>query len=327
MKIQGFIDELSIRSKSQETIRAYRQDLERFDDFRKINGLRMNQIKRSTIVAYIKHLEETHGRTVSSSLSPATINRRLTVLSEYFLWAQGDSDKPGRNPVALIKRPKVQNENPSPVDDEDLQKLCDGITDARDKAIILLFVYSGLRLFELVKLNVGSICPRRRKSPNGASEFYGFGAVIGKGGKKRSFIVGPVAMKALQIYVASRKLSDSSRPLFVSDRGERLGCRAIQKILAGWCRFVGISHVRVHQLRHTFATRNVNAGMSMEVLKELLGHRELTATQRYFKVRPERIQREYYAATEFPTGPHAVNETSQLDLALGLHLVKRRPAA
>jgi hypothetical protein len=65
----------------------------------------------------------------------------------------------------------------------------------------------------------------------------------------------------------------------------------------------------------------------MEVLKELLGHSKLTATQRYFKVRPERIQREYYAATEFPTEPHTVNEISQPDLALGPYLVKRRPAA
>ena len=327
MKIQEFIDELSIRSKSAETLRAYRQDLERFDIFLKLRGLRINQVKRSTIVAYIKHLEETHGRIVSTSLSPATINRRLTVLSEYFVWSQGDSDKPVRNPVALIKRPKVQNEDPSPVDDEDLQKLCDGITDPRDRAITLVFVSSGLRLHELVKLDIRSIYPRRRKSPDGTSEFYGFGAVVGKGGKKRDFIVGPVALKALQTYVASRKLSDLSCPLFASDHGQRLGSRAIQKILAGWCRKVGINHVRVHQLRHTFATRNVNAGMSMEVLKELLGHKELTATQRYFKIRRERIQREYYAATEFPTEPHTVNEISKSDLALGPHLVKRRPAA
>jgi len=143
MRIQDFIDELSIRSKSAETLRAYRQDLERFECFLKLMGLRINQVKRSTIVAYIKYLEETHGRTVSATLSPATINRRLTVLSEYFVWSQGDSDKPVRNPVALIKRPKVQNEDPSPVDEEDLQKLCDGITDPRDKAIVQLFVYSG----------------------------------------------------------------------------------------------------------------------------------------------------------------------------------------
>jgi site-specific recombinase XerD len=334
MKIQEFIDELSVRSKSAETLRAYRQDLERFDVFLKLQGLRINQVKRSTIVAYTKYLEETHkqfedarDRIGAAPLSPATINRRLTVLSEYFIWAQGDSDKRVANPVALIKRPKVQNEDPSPVDEEDLQKLCDGITDPRDKAIFLVFVYSGLRLFELVKLNVGSIRPRRRKSSSGISEFYGFGTVIGKGGKKRNFIVGPVALKALQTYVASRKLSDLSCPLFASDRGQRLGCRAIQKILARWCCEVGINHVRVHQLRHTFATRNVNAGMSMEVLKELLGHSKLTATQRYFKVRPERIQREYYAATEFPTEPHTVNEISQPDLALGPYLVKRRPAA
>lgn len=327
MKIQEFVNELSIRSKSAETLRAYRQDLERFDRFLKLQGLRINQVKRSTIVDYTKYLEETHGRTVSDALAPATINRRLTVLSEYFVWAQGDSDKPVRNPVAPIKRPKVQNEDPSPVDEEEVQKLCDGITSPRDKAIILLFIYSGLRLFEVEKLDVGSICPRRRKSPKGASEFYGFGAITGKGGKKRNFIVGPVAMKAPQIYIASRKLSYLSCPLFVSDRGGRLGCRAIQKILARWCCKIGINHVRVHQLRHTFATRNVDAGMSMEVLKELLGHKKLTATQRYFKIRPERIQREYYAATEFAAGQTPVNSVPELELATGLHLVKRRSAA
>jgi site-specific recombinase XerD len=298
MKIDEFMLELGSRTNSKETMRAYRQDLERFERFLKSEGIRINQVKRSTMVKYLAYLEALRGRTTSERLSPATKNRRLTIVSEYFDWLQRDSDKTISNPVALLRRPTVQNENPSPVDDVDLSKLVTGLQNLRDKALILIFVYSGLRLFELYKLNINSISIRVRQV-DGQKEYYGHGRILGKGSKERNFIIGPKAVEALKAYLLARQSQDANAPLFLSSRKTRLSCRSMQHLLAEACRRLGLNRIHVHQLRHTFATRNVNAGMSMEVLKELLGHEQLTATQRYFKVDAKRIQREYYAAMEY----------------------------
>jgi site-specific recombinase XerD len=77
-----------------------------------------------------------------------------------------------------------------------------------------------------------------------------------------------------------------------------ISTRAIQQVVDKWCRRLAIHHIHPHQLRHSFATHNVNAGMSAAVLQELMGHASLM-TQRYFRVRPDRLAREYNSVMEF----------------------------
>jgi site-specific recombinase XerD len=299
MKIDSFIESLSTQTKSKETLRAYRQDLTRFGAFLKEKGLRTNQVKQSTIAEFIRHLEDTKGRTVSDRLAPATIARHLTVISAYYEWLRGDSDVAIRNPVERFKRPKVRNEKPRDVDDGILAKLVDGITDLRDRAIVLLFVYSGLRLSELGQLDKTTITLTKRKQPDGSLQYLGSGQVIGKGSKKRSFLVGAKAMQAVAAYIAQQRMEDDLPALFLSSRKTRLSTRAIQQILDKWCTRLKLSHIHVHQLRHSFATRSVNSGMSEAVLQELLGHASLNTTQRYFRMKPERLSREYFSTMEF----------------------------
>ena len=193
MKIDSFIESLSSQTKSKETLRAYRQDLTRFGAFLKEKGLRTNQVKQSTIAEFIQHLEDTKGRTVSDSLAPATIARHLTVISAYYKWLRGDSDADVLNPIEGFKCPKVHNETPRDVDDSVLAKLVDGISDSRDRAIVLLFVYTGLRLSELGQLDKTTITLTKKKQPDGSFQYFGSGKVIGKGNKKRSFLAGPKA--------------------------------------------------------------------------------------------------------------------------------------
>ncbi|MHB1675894.1 MAG: site-specific integrase [Acidobacteriaceae bacterium] len=181
MKLDSFIEYLSTQTKSTETLRAYRQDLTRFGVFLKDKGLRTNQVKRSTIADYIRHLEDTKGRAVSDSPAPATIARHLSVIAAYYEWRRGDSDLVLRNPVEGFRRPKVRNEKPSDVDDSVLAKLVDGIIDLRDRAIVLLFVYSGLRLSELRQLDKTTITLTKKKQPDGSLQYFGSGEVIGKG--------------------------------------------------------------------------------------------------------------------------------------------------
>ena len=295
MRIKAYLKNLASQTSSIETLRAYRQDLEKYEDFLRSKGLRVTQAKPSTVREFINHLADKNG----GALAPASVSRRLSVLSAYYEFLRDNSDGNIANPVQRVKRPKVNNEAPRAVEDNALATLVDGITDIRDKAIVLLFVYSGLRLSELRQLNKDSIISRRRKAPDGTVQYFGSGEVIGKGRKRRGFMVGPTALQALGEYIKERRAKDSNPALFLSERHQRISCRNIQDIVNRWCKRLGVSHVHVHQLRHSFATRNVNAGMSAVVLQELMGHSNLSTTQRYFHIKPDRWSREYFAAMEF----------------------------
>jgi site-specific recombinase XerD len=296
MNIKSFMQYLKTQTTSEETLRAYRQDLEKYQAFLRGKGLRVNQAKASTISEFVNHLAADHG----GAHAPATVSRRLAVLSAFYEYLRDDANGNIRNPVESVKRPKVDNELPRAVDDNILATLVNGVTDKRDKAIILLFLYTGLRLSELRQLDTNSIKTRKRAVPGKKPEFYGEGSVIGKGRKRRSFLVGPVAMKAIKEYIKEFRAGDKvPAPLFLSQRRQRISCRTIQEIVNSWCKKLGLGHIHIHQLRHSFATRNVNAGMSATVLQELMGHANLSTTQRYFRVKPERLSREYFSVMEF----------------------------
>lgn len=94
-------------------------------------------------------------------------------------------------------------------------------------------------------------------------------------------------------------MKDNISALFLSQRRQRISGRAIQETVDKWCTKLGLEHIHVHQLRHSFATRNVNAGMSSTSLRELMGHANLNTTQRYFRVKPECLAREYFSAMEY----------------------------
>ena len=295
MRIKAYLKNLASQTSSKETLRAYLQDLEKYEDFLRTKGLRVTQAKPSTIREFINHLADKNG----GALAPASVSRRLSVLSAFYEFLRDNSDGNITNPVQRVKRPKVNNEAPRAVEDNALATLVDGITDIRDKAIVLVFVYSGLRLSELRQLNKDSIVSRKRTAPDGTVQYFGSGEVIGKGRKRRQFMVGPTALQALGEYVKQYRTKDNNSALFLSERHQRISCRSIQDIVNRWCKKLGVAHIHVHQLRHSFATRNVNAGMSATVLQELMGHSNLSTTQRYFRVKPDRLSREYFAVMEF----------------------------
>jgi site-specific recombinase XerC len=172
-------------------------------------------------------------------------------------------------------------------------------THTRDRAMVLLFLYSGLRLSELRQLDLTTITSRKHKAPDGTVEYFGVGEVMGKGRKRRQFLVGPAALQALADYINECRKNHKDGPLFLSERKERISTRMIQEMVSTWCLKLGLPHIHVHQFRHSFATRNVNAGMPAAVLQVLMGHSSLSPTQRYFRVRPERLTREYFSVMEY----------------------------
>jgi integrase/recombinase XerC len=298
MLVEEFTQSLSMQTQSQETLRAYRQDLLRFRAYLAQISVAIEDVKPSTLEAFISHLEAQKKATTGTGLAPATVVRRLAVLTQYFDWLQRQSNEPIRNPARLVRRPKVQNVEIRSVDDQRLEALISGITRHRDTAIVLLFVYSGFRLSELRSLDKDTITARRVRMPDGTFEYFGEGEVLGKGNKRRPFRVGPRALQAIGAYLANRS-GDSNPALFLSARKERISSRAIQHVLHGWCKTVGVAHIHPHQLRHSFATRSINGGMSSTVLQELMGHANLSTTQRYFHMKDDRISREYFSVMEY----------------------------
>jgi site-specific recombinase XerD len=286
---------LAVRTTSKETRRAYQQDLEKYQAFLRSKGLRVTDATPSTIHEFIAHLVALRG----APLAPATVVRRLAVLSEFYEFLGDESNGTITNPVKRVKRPKVDNDLPRAVADDVLERLIEGITDKRDKAIVLLYLYSGLRLSEGRQLDLATITPRRPKEAGGTGEYIGVGEVIGKGRKRRQFLVGPVALQALADYIKESRANAKDGPLFLSERKQRISGRTIQEMVNRWCLKLGLPHIHVHQFRHSFATRNVKAGMPAAVLQVLMGHSSLSPTQRYFRIRPERLTREYFSVMEF----------------------------
>ena len=299
MDIEGYVMALSAETQSKETIRAYKQTLVRFEEFLSDRKLRVTQVKRSTVSEFITHLDQNKGRTRGEQLAPATIARQLAILSSFYRYLGDNSDGRIRNPVEHVKRPEVSNNIPRAVDNQILTTLLAGVTNLRDKAIILTFLWSGLRLSELAQLNRDSITSRKRETPGREPEWYGYGQVVGKRNKRREFRVSPKVLNALKDYIRTCRRSDNHQALFLSSRGHRISPRAIQELLEKWCARLDLAHINVHQLRHSFATRSVNAGMPLAVLQELLGHSDPDTTGRYFRVESDRKTREYFAVMEY----------------------------
>lgn len=298
MEIQKFVLSLSTSSNSKHTQRAYCQPLKRFEEFLSEKGLRIDQINRNHIDEFINDCHEHKGRTKDKTLAPATINLYLTALSVYFEWRNSELDRRRWNPVQSVKRPRVRNKKPKPVDEVILMRLIDGIKDVRDRALILLFLFSGLRLSEVGQLNRQSISLRSHRLPDGSTEYFGVGRVFGKGNKEREFIVAPPAMLAIRNYLRQSRAGDDLLPLFLSSRKTRLSSRTMEQVLAKWCTRLDLDHIHPHRLRHSFATRNIEAGMSLPVLAKLLGHDSIAVTEGYVEISRARLQREYYAAME-----------------------------
>lgn len=301
MKIEPFLSYLRARQCSPETIKAYRTDLRLFEQFLKNQKLRVTQVKSQTVDQFVEFLARRYNyKTGKDGLADASIRRRLAAVSSLFEFLRGSSNGKIGNPVRVLRRTRRPKRLPEAVPQQKIEKLLEGIDVPRDKAIFALFVASGLRLSELHQLNRDSIGVKECLN-DGKSTWLGVGRVTGKGRKERLFLVDLPTVELVSGYLVSRG-RDGIDALFISSRGKRMSKRAIEERLHYWCAQLGVSRLRVHALRHAFATRLANAGIPSLVLQELMGHESFTVTQQYFRLDESRLSREYYAAMELVGG-------------------------
>jgi len=214
----------------------------------------------------------------SRGLSSASIARALSAwrgFYDYLIQHQGFT----QNPVAGLRAPKAARTLPQALSVEQAVKLVDiqgdGILEVRDHAILELFYSSGLRLAELVNLDIGML---------DFSE--GTVTVTGKGNKTRIVPLGSHAANALQAWLKLRpgiNITDKDlNAVFVTQQGRRITPRAVQYRVKSWAIKQGINtDMHPHLLRHSFATHVLQSSQDLRAVQEMLGHANISTTQVY----------------------------------------------
>lgn len=268
--LQSYWDYLRIeRQVSPHTLANYQRQLSAVLTLLTTQGIQQWQQITPSIVRFILAQSKKEG------LQEKSLALRLSAIRMFlsYLVQQG---KLKANPATGISAPKQSKRLPKNIDGDQIQQLLANDSkepiDIRDRAILELMYSSGLRLSEVQGLDLSSINTRTREV-----------RVLGKGNKERIVPFGRYASHALQQWLKVRLLfNPKDEALFVSQLGNRLTHRSIQKRLETWGIRQGLnSHLNPHKLRHSFATHMLEASSDLRAVQELLGHSNLSTTQIY----------------------------------------------
>jgi tyrosine recombinase XerC len=272
-KIEAFIDYLRYeRNASPHTIDAYRRNLLQFHEFVKKAGVSFARIDNRVIRSFLAHLYKKQEK-------KSTIARKLAVLRSFFQFCiQKKWTKD--NPAKVVSTPKQEKLVPSFLSEDEMTVLLElpgtgKPLDWRDKALLELLYATGLRVSELVGLDLMDINFEERLL-----------RVRGKGKKERLVPYGRVSEKSLRLYLDRRSLIAQGRvdaaAVFLNYRGQRLSTRSVQRIVRSYIRETALKRrISPHSLRHSFASHLLSRGADLRAIQELLGHASLATTQKY----------------------------------------------
>ena len=277
------------RNFSLHTIKAYKNDLNRFNYFldNTLSRKKLAKINRNDIR---KFLAEEYDNGYSSK----TVARRLATIKSYFKYLV-KTELIQENISIHINSPKVPKKLPNFVDKNLIDTLMktpslDTHIGIRDRAVLELFYSTGMRLSELVNMNIGDFEINKKLI-----------RVIGKGNKERMIPYGRTAESAIKNYLKIRNLSlkpaFANKPLFVNSSEKRISKRTIQRRMNNYINLVADGkRIGPHLLRHTFATHLLDNGAYIRAVKDLLGHSSLSSTQIYTHVSIEKLKKDYTQA-------------------------------
>ncbi|MDQ6982656.1 MAG: tyrosine recombinase XerC [Mariprofundus sp.] len=264
--VTSFLHEMAdIRRASEHTVAAYRRDLARFVEYCGETS-RLNHITRIQVQDW---LVDCH----ASGLAASTLARRLSALSSFFD-AAVQAGQCKANVAAGIRPPKQPKRLPRTLPLEQMQALMqptDRNSDIRDLALLAVMYGGGLRVSEVVGLNLDDADLNQLEL-----------RVFGKGRKERIVPLPEGAVQYLQSYLEDRIANDGEQPVFLNRRGGRLSVRSVQRMLKDRALQTGADvSVTPHRLRHSFATHLLAGGVDLRAIQELLGHASLATTERY----------------------------------------------
>ena len=275
-----------------KTIKAYNNDWIDFYDFlEKSMSINLTAAKIDVIDHLIirKYLAQMNSR----SLQKTTIARRLAAIKSFFRYAV-KKEIIMQNPLENVTTPKIPKKLPRYLEQNEMFKVLEqpsALTDdgIRDKAILELLYGAGIRVSELVQLDLDNI-----------DLSYGYVRVTGKGNKERLVPVGSVAVEALARYIGDIRPhwdKDSQKAVFLNKKGGRLSDRTVRSLARKYCYQAGTREIiSPHGFRHSFASHLLDNGADLRVVQELLGHKKISSTQIYTHVSKAKLRKVYHLA-------------------------------
>lgn len=303
--VNSFLDyTITILNKSPNTVKEYNYDIANFlkyikKQFKLTDEADLKEIKINDMdISILKKitLQDIHGyisyMAIDLKSSPATRARKISAIRVFFKYLTSKAKIIDVNPAQDLETPKLGRRMPRYLSLEESKKLLNVSQDdtdrnsIRDHAIITLFLNCGMRLSELVGINISNIDFSESRM-----------TVIGKGNKERTIYLNKACMNALKDYLSIRphdKVKNDSRDaLFLSERKERISNRTVQNIVKNELARAGLDTTKysVHKLRHTAATLMYQYGdVDIRALQELLGHESISTTEIYTHVNDERVR-------------------------------------
>ena len=269
---------LKRKNYSAHTLKSY---LNILDHFRRWITVPIVEVTSKEAGLYVDHL-------LQKRRTPKTITCHLQAIRLFFDYLIQEEAIPIVNPVTRISI-RLPKPLPRHLKDDQVTRLLAVITDVRDRAMFMLMLRCGLRVQEVADLTLDAVDWHRRQ----------IFVSKGKGSKDRIVYVSEDARSALWAYVSKR--SAKGKRLFLVQkgpmRGQPLSVRGIQKRIEYYAKESRLN-VSCHRLRHTMATQLLNADADLATIQDLLGHGQITTTQRYCWVANLKVQRDYYKAME-----------------------------
>jgi site-specific recombinase XerD len=269
---------LKRKNYSAHTLKTYMNII---DHFLRWAPVPLCEVTSKEIGLYVDHL-------LQKRRTPKTITCHLQTIRLFFDYLINEEEIPISNPVTRISI-RLPKPLPRHLKDDQVTRLLTIIRDVRDKAMFMLMLRCGLRVQEVADLTVDAVDYQRKQ----------IFVSRGKGSKDRLVYVSEDARSALFAYLSKR--STKGKRLFLVQKGpmkgKPLSVRGIQKRMEYYARKSKLN-VSCHRLRHTMATQLLNADADLATIQDLLGHGQITTTQRYCWVANLKVQRDYYKAME-----------------------------
>ena len=290
--IEKFLTYLSVeKGFSENTLAAYRNDLVQMSGFVQENAGRRHfspswaNFTRQMMLSYQLQLKE-------RNYANTTLARKVAAAKSFFKFMVAEGHLKD-NPTENVSSPNVGRLLPKPISIAQVRKLLEQPTKLstpeakRDSAMLSLLYASGMRVSELISLNVGDVDTKED-----------FVRCFGKGSKERMIPIARKASVTVQEYheEARPKLAHGKgeKALFLNRRGERLTRQGFWQILKGYAKAAGLSsEITPHTLRHSFATHMLSGGADLRSVQELLGHANISTTQVYTHLTSEHVRRTY----------------------------------
>ena len=281
--VQRYLESLLMeRALSQRTVEAYGSDLSRLCDSLEEMGLDPLEADQEAIASHLRHLRR-------RGLSPRSISRALVSIRGFYRHLEEVGER-SDNPAVNLAPPRVWRRLPKVLTESQVEALLGApdvgrVSGLRDKAMLELLYATGLRVSELVGLQLSQLRLE-----------FGFVVVLGKGDKERVVPVGEQAEACLTRYLEESRpqlVAGRHEVVFVNQRGAPLSRQGFWKIIKGYGLRAGIADVSPHVLRHSFATHLLEHGADLRAVQMMLGHSDISTTQIYTHIHAQRLRSLY----------------------------------